>query len=336
MPSVRVTVVRDRNTVEPDWTNPIILGTTKPIGGVNIGAGIYEERDYPTATAPTGGGITYNSTNKEWTVSAGVTLENRVFPGFVNLGDGARLINCPITGPDAEVTNMRALVQGPSTTGQAYLDWCTIDPDIPSAYYDGIGRGLWVTYTDVKNVVDGIRAFSTSANGVRIRAEAVHIHSMTQFAPDYAYNGGAGRAETHNDGIQCQGNPNGDDTDIYLDGCWIDARHSTTKGDTPPYREQIAAIMITPQSSQGAVHMTYTRGWLSGGVYCVNAGSDTVDDYGPSSLVLTGTRFERPGTNVYGDGRAPDVALALDANLIRTLSGNTYEDNGAAVPVTNA
>jgi hypothetical protein len=322
------------------WSDPfasgLLIGYVKPIGGTNVGAGIFEARPYPTATLTTGTGITYNATSKRFSLAAGVVIEDKVIPGFLSGAIGSKAINCVLAGPPAEYTGgYTAMVEGPATIGQMELEWCTIAPTVASAYYDGIGRGVKASYCDVKGVIDGTRGFSTSVNGVRIQCYATHFHSSPQFRPDYAYSGT--RGETHNDVVvQCQGNPNGDDNDLLFDGCNGDARHSTTQGTTPATRDQISAIMITPSASVGAVHMTYKNGWLSGGLYCVNGGSDGVDDYGPSSLVLTGNRMERPGTDVYGDGRAPDVAIALDTHLIYTVSGNVYEDNGAPVPVTNA
>lgn len=323
----------------PGWSNPITLGVTEPIGALdigttNIGAGIFQGRPFPTATISVGSGITFNSTSKRYTIST--VVEDKVIPGFVTLTETGVIRNCHLAAPATEYTSgFTAMVEGPATTGSGLVEWCTIHPNVASAYYDGIGRGITARYTDVAGVIDGTRAFSTSVNGFRGRFEACSFHDSPQFAPDYAYSGT--RPETHNDvGIQAQGNPNGDNDDIYYDGCRINARHSLTQGNLPPYRAQIAAIMITPQASVGAVHMTYTRGWLYGGDYCVNAGSDTVSLYGGSSLVITNTRFERPGTNMFGDGRAPTVALAVDSGLALTAFGNTYIDNGLPVPVTNA
>jgi hypothetical protein len=161
----------------------------------------------------------------------------------------------------------------------------------------------------------------------------VHFHSAAQFRPDYAT---GSRPETHNDvGVQCQGNPGGDNNDLYFEGCWADARHSTTKGTIPPTHTQLAAIMVTPASGVGAVHMTYTKGWLSGGIYCVNMGSDGVNAFGASSAVITYNVFEKPGTDIYGDGFAPDIALAVDPTMDLTHFGNVYDD-GTPVPRTNA
>lgn len=324
----------------PGWSDPFaggtLIGLVEPIGGVNVGAGFYQGRPFPTATLTVGTGITYNATSKRFSLAAGVVIEDKVIPGFLTGAAGSKAINCHIAGPPAELTTgYLAMVEGPATSGQIELEWCTIAPSVASAYYDGIGRGVKYSYCDIYNINDGVRGFSTSVNGARINGFASELHHAAQFRPDYAYSGS--RPETHNDvGVQAQGNPNGNDDDISFYGCRVNARHSLTAGTGSPTRTQIAAIMITPAASQGAVHMSFDWGWLYGGDYCINAGSDGVDDYGPSSLRVTYTRFERPGTDMFGDGRAPSVAFAADSHLVLDQHDNTYIDNGAPVPVTNA
>jgi hypothetical protein len=323
----------------PGWTDPFAgggLGMVEPIGGTNIGAGKYDNRPFPTATISVGSGVSFNATTQRYTINSGVTVENVVIPGFLTLQDGALARNVYVKGPPTENSGAKAMVEGPSTSGQGRIEWSTIDPAVASAYYDGMGRGTFAYACDFKNIVDGMRAFSTSINGARMRAEACEFHDAVQFRPDYA---NSNRAETHNDvGIQFQGNPNGGNEDIVLYGCRVNARHSLTKGTTPPTRAQIAAIMVTPQASQGAAHGTVTWCWLYGGIFCINAGSDLNQSFGGSSLVVTNNRFERPGTNIFGDGRAPDIAFVADNSgsaFIVTHSGNTYIDNGAAVPKSN-
>jgi|GEM_PF-6687794 hypothetical protein len=301
------------------------LGTTEPQGGINVGAGV--ARAYPTQTISVSGLVSLSGST--YTISAGATISDVIIPGFVNLNDGSVLENCVVTAPPTEQATSRPIVKGPTggTTNLAHIRFCTIDPDVASAWYDGFGyTNLHVERTWVKNTTDGVAAFDNFGNGgCNLLIEGCHIESLAQFAPDYAYTGG--RLETHNDCAQMQGNGGGNVNDIYIDGCKFDGRHSTTKGDIPPYRLQIAALMLTPNVS--AISMTYTRGWLLGGIYCVNAGSDTLS---ASELVITNNRFERPGT----DPEAPSVALAVDSGLTLTATGNTYIDNGQAVPATNA
>lgn len=314
----------------PPWSDPFVHRETKPSAS-NTGVGYYEDRDVPTINATGSTGVSYNSGSKVYTVASGITVENRVFHGFVDLGNNAYLRNCHIIGPPSEVTTVRALVQGPSTSGQATIEFCTIDPQTASAYYDGIGRGIFARRCHIMNVTDSVRAFSTSSNGARIRVEDCLLERMAQFSPDYVNT----RGETHNDHIQFQGNPHGNNDDIVLDGCAVNARHSLTKGDIPPYRAEIAAVMMTPQNSVGAAHGKVIYCWLEGGMYCVNAGSNNAL-MSSSSLEVSDCKFERPGTDAYGDGRAPTWALGVDNSLNFIGVGNTYIDNGQPVPVTSA
>lgn len=303
-----------------------ILGTTEPDGGVNVGVGVFG-RPTPAETIAEGPDVTLGP-DAEYQIAEGATVSDVIIPGRVRLGVGARLYNCIVTGPPTEVTFNLALVTGPASGPGASVDFCTIDPDTASPYYDGIADGLTVRRTWIKNVTDGVRAFNQVSGTCRVRMEGCLIESLAQFTPDYAFPGG--RPETHNDCAQMQGNPSGDLNDLYFDGCKFNGRHSTTKGDVAElHRAEIAALMLSP--NVGDVHVTFTRGWLLGGIFCANAGNDALTG---SELTLTDTRFERPGT----DTLAPDVAFAVDDTLLPglTQSGNVFIDNGEPVPVTSA
>lgn len=303
-----------------------VLGTTEPVGGTNVGSGVL--RAAPSSTITVGGSVSLSGST--YTIAAGATIADKIIPGFVNLGNGSILENCLITGPATEQATERPIVKGPGggTSNLATVRFCTVDPDLASPYYSGIGyTNLHVERCWFKNITDGVSAFDNVGNGgCNLLFEGCLIDSLAQFAPDYAYPGG--RTETHNDCAQMQGNGSaaGNTSDIYFDGCKFNGRHSTTKGDIPPYRAQLSALMLTPNVS--AIFMTYTRGWLLGGIDCVNASSNSLS---ASALVITNNRFERPGT----DPDAPAVALAADPSLTITASGNTYIDNGQSVPVTS-
>lgn len=311
------------------WTAPeredlladgFVLGVTEPLGGVNVGAGVFG-RLVPEQEIVEEEGVTLGP-DYLWTIAADVTVRDRVIPGRVRLGSGARLVNCVVTGPPQEVAFNTALITGPSTGPVARVEFCTVDPEVASPYYDGIQSGLRVQRSWLKNITDGVRGFDTSVGMCRIRMDGCLIESLTQFTPDYAT---GDRPETHNDCAQFQGNPNGSLTDLMFVGCSLNARHSTTKGDVDLlHRAEISALMLSP--NVGSVHITFRDGWLRGGIYCVNAGSDLLDG---SELTLTDSRFERPGTGPL----APDIAFAVDDTILPGLteSGNTYIDNGEPV-----
>ena len=304
-----------------------ILGTTEPVGGSNVGTGIVASA--PSANVTVDGTIvTYNATTEVYTVAAGQTVERKIFPGFVNLAAGATIRNCLVSGPPAEHASDRALVQGPTTgSTRATVSFCTIDPTVASPYYDGIhALNIYAERTWIKNTTDGFRVYNTGGGAINFLGEGCLSESMAQFAPDYVNS----RTETHDDAAQMQGTTAAGLTaaDVYFDGCKLDARHSTTKGNIPPYRTQLSALMLTP--NVGPVHSTFTRGWLRGGMYCINAVHASLSS--TSHLTVTSTRFERPGTGT----NAPSVAFAVKSGSTLTLvqSGNTYIDNAAAVSVT--
>lgn len=307
------------------------------VDGGNVGAGVYQGRAFPTTTIATGGGVTYDAVTKAYTIAAGVTIEDQEIPGFVILGPGARLLNCHVIGPAAEVTVGRAMVRGTSTgyTGStAFVDFCTIDPEVTSSYYDGLGPvNLAVTRSVVKNATDGVRAFDyLAANGGRcnLYLESVKVYSLAQQIPDVA----GGRDMTHSDGIQLQGNPSGSATDVHLKWCDINARHSTTKGYQPATNEYLSAVMLSP--NVGAIRATFTECVLSGApnLHVINSLAGSLSS--TSSLAIVDSRIERPGWLGAGSTADPVVAWSVNAagTLVTTNTGNTFLDNGSAVSIT--
>lgn len=322
--------VRLGSSMPLGWLDTFVLGTTEPVGGVNVGAGVFEGRAFPTQTITTGGAVSYNSGNGIYTITSG-TYEDLVIPGFVQLSAGVVLINCHIKATVTEQTSERQLAQGPTTSGQAELRFCTIDPQTPSPFYNGMSQGIKAVRCWIKNCTDGIKAYSASASGARIRGEGCLIDNLSQFRPDYA-DDVPYRPETHNDGIQFHNTL--DAADVSFLGCKFNGRHSLTAGDVPATQTQIAAVMFTVIGG-GESHGSFDYCWFLGGMYCVNAGSDSAE-MADSSLSITNSRFERPGTDEYGDSRAPAAALAIDSSLNFTDGGNTYIDNGQPVPITPA
>lgn len=298
------------------------IGTTEPVpGNVGAGTGCLE---MPTVAITAADGATFENPHT-WRVDPYTTIRDRIIPGRVLLEEGAELYNCLISGPPEEITFNTALVTGPNAGDRARMTFCTIDPDVASPYYDGIADGLDVRRCKIISITDGVRGFNQLTGLCRIRMTGCLVDELTQFTPDYAT---GNRPETHNDCAQMQGNPAGDVTDLEFVGCTFNGYHSTTKGDIAElHRAELSAIMVSP--NVGTVHVTFRDGWLRGGIYCVNAGTD--QGVG-SELVVTGNRFERPGTGP----NAPDIALAVDPDITLTAADNVFIDNGEPVPVTNA
>lgn len=283
------------------------LGTTEPVAS-NTGAGVL--RAYPTIEL-----------NGDQTVTTPNGIVDRIINGRVTItGDGS-IENCVIRGAATARTSSAELITTSGATSQAAIRFCDIAPQTPSAYWAGLGKKRFYAYRcKIWNCTDSFAAFASGDGICNVRIEGCYSPDMTRFAPDYA---NSNRAETHNDTIQLQGNVD-DANDIVLIGNSFVARHSQTTGDLPTSHVQLSAVMVTA-AVQPACSATFNQNWFRGGVFTFNAGGSG------GMLVITNNRFERPGTVSPG----PTTALSLNAAVGRSASGNTYIDNGAAVPITN-
>lgn len=314
---------RGRN---PTYLDSFILGVTEPTAATN-GAG--NMPGYPSL-----GSLTV--VNGDVTVAAGTTYENAYINGrlFVNWSATTQTVvnNVYVAGyatppssgsavPLVQVNNIPGTVT--SSTPKVLLNFVTVRPQTPSDFWDGIGRKCFKTVRClIEDVNDGWQIFSTTADGiVNVEDEGSCMLGFVQFRPDVAYNNGAPRAETHNDGIQNQGSLD----EPRFTGTAINARHSQTKSNPlPPTRTQLSAVMLN-SNTQTRAGIILDRVFIRGGIYAVNAGLP--DGY----VEITNSLFERPGTDTY----APDRAISINPGVARVVTGNTYMDNGATVPVIN-
>lgn len=311
---------------EPEPTPTFTLGLTEPIGS-NSGAGVI--RAYPTTVI-----------NGNVSVANGQTVADRIINGYVDIAIGGTLENCVVRGPATQPTSggrplVRVNGHTPTPGGtRANIRFCDVRPQTPSAFFDGIGyKGYYAYRCKIWDCTDSFAVFSTQSDGlVNVLVEGCYSPNMVQWRPDYAYSGG--RSHTHNDTIQFQGNL-GDVNDAIFTGNSFYAKFVTYAGTQPleSTRQHQAAIMITPNVPDVAgianrVSATFHRNWLRGGIHTVNGGSDTNTS---GRIVFTENRFQRPGVGEF----APTVALSLNSAYPRTVSGNTYIDNGQPVPVSN-
>lgn len=273
------------------------------------------------------------------TLAAGDVLTGKRINGFVDMVPGARLSNCYVAGPTAEITSgTRPLIRvtaAPSAVGgpRAEIEFCTIRPQVPSARVDGVGyRSYHMTRSIVQDTTDGWRFFADAgSNGlVNVLVEDTALLNLVQFRPDYA-NGN--RAETHNDGAQGEYNAGGED-DAVFDGVSINPQFVTYAGTQPLVAPPLnqSAFMVSPNSGLGdRVFLKVQYSWLYRGVYTINAGAGTNSLGG---LWLLNNRFERPGAPGVPAGN-PEKSIVIDTTMPRTVTGNTYMDNGAAAPISN-
>jgi hypothetical protein len=312
----------------PLYLDDFVLGTTEPTPEIN-GAGNMPGHPALEDLEVVNGNVT---------VPAGTIYEDKYVNGrlFVNWDPNTIVRNVYVAGPASPPTSGSAvpLIQMQnlpgtmtSTTAMSTFEFVTIRPQTTSDFWDGIGRkGFKTVRCWIEDVNDGWQVFSGTADGlVRVRDEGSCLTRLAQFRPDVAYNNGAPRAETHNDGIQNQGSL---DEPVFI-GTSLNARHSETRSNPlPPTRTQIAAVMLN-SNTQSRAGIRMDQCWVYGGIFSINAGLSS------GYVEITNSRFERPGTDMFGDGRAPDKAISINAAVTRLVSGNVYMDNGATVPVSN-
>lgn len=320
-----VTAIQRRGR-NPSFLDSFVLGVTEPTALTN-GAG--NMPGYPSLGS-------LEVINGDVTVAAGTTLENKYINGrlFVNWSAffQTTVNNCYVAGylvpPSTGSAVPLVTVQGlPGTvtpsTAKVLFQFVTVRPQTPSDFWDGFGRKCFKTVRClIDDINDGWQIFSGTTDGlVNVEDEGSCLLGFVQFRPDVAYNNGAPRPETHNDGIQNQGSLD----DPKFTGTAINARHSQTKSNPlPPTRTQLSAVMLNSNTQTRAgiiLHQVFIRG----GIYAINAGL-------PDAYVeIIDSKFERPGTDTY----APDRAISINALADRLVTGNTYFDNGATVPVIN-
>lgn len=239
---------------------------------------------------------------------------------------GLQFENCHFRGP-ATWSASAYCIYNNNPANPGVVRWCTIDPQTPHVYANGIGVcGVEADYCDIKNVVDGGRAYAVDATGVAnmtFRRSWLHDFALWLVDPDQS------NGPTHNDGIQNQG---ADDA-VIVDGCRIDAVYGT-KGDTVgagPY--SLCTLMLSPSTggfrTGRGQSFTITGSWLSGGNNTVNGGS------GSSNSVITASNvvFDLPGTQYSWHTKSFVLDSAISRANINTATIR-YTD-GSLCPVVN-
>lgn len=319
-----------------------ITMVTEPTG-TNTGTGLGGHRALDPGTDTINGNVT---------LTAGETLSNKIINGYVDMTNTSTLINCKVRGgvTPPSFASHRALVKvidhTPSVGGsRAKLIHCDLEPQTYSAAWSScLGNYGWETdRCRLTGTTDLVASRSNSAgNGLaNCLAKDTWLGPCIQWDPDpvtdrsaQAYKG------THNDTWQLEGNTGGANDIRALNVTFV-ARFREDVGQ--PSTQQaywnfvptsMAAIVASP-NTKDRVGMTMDHCFFYGGApNCINLGGD--DNPGLWSIVITNSKFERPGApgvpSLY-----PQKALVLDPLIPRdgtTITGNTYMDNNAAVPIS--
>lgn len=293
-----------------------VVGTTYP-DATTVGAGILRP-----LTSVVNSDVTYVSG----------TYVDTTFNGIVNAKPGVVFENCAFRGPVVRTSgsNLLNVVQYAGLgSAQVLARYCDINPQTPSPYWNGVGyRNYRLEQCDVWGNTDNLAAFSLSTDAdpaIYIDVVGTWLHDMSQFHPDTA----SGRAVTHNDCIQLQGNIGAAD-DVLIDGCRLDGTASTSQSSPlPPTHEQLSAVMVTP-ATRDRVCLTVKRSWLSGGIDTFNA---TKTGQPNTVLVLDQNVWEKPHPSTNG----PSIAIALSSAIASvSVTNQLYTDGTAVVPVMSA
>lgn len=351
MPTVVGQIRRTRFTVE-GFNDTFVLGVTDPVLNPGLmGAGLIRPVRYDLPALTPTSGTTY-------TIPNGVVIRDRVIDAYVDTIGTGRADNCVIRGVADGIPrfngnpDQRAMVRtnganevSPldmyATIGQDYdtrgfnATWCTIQPQTPSPYQNGVGNKNARTYRClIQYVTDGFSSFAQSSDPnpdgrCRNYDEGSLLRRPVQWRPDTA-NGN--RSHSHNDGEQDQGNTGPDRFDIYRVGTGFEWNISTEYGTQPPSdpREHHSCIGIN-DNTQPTVYATYQQVFFWGGIAQMNGGGDPPASGG--HIVLDRCRHERPGSSP----TAPLWAAAIHSGYSITGSGgNRYHDspNSGEVPIS--
>lgn len=318
------------------FVDTFVLGVTDPsLNPGLVGAGVI--RPITNLTPITGTTIT---------VASGDSIVDRIIEANVNITGTGYLENCLVRGrSNGSTGDQRAIINTDGATpidtltmaaseGQAFgsrgfnVRFCTIRPQVPSAYQGGIGNKNARTYRNlIEQTTDGFASFSQTVDGLcRNYDEGTLIRDLVQWRPDAA-NGN--RSHTHNDGEQLQGNL-GDRYDVYRRGTAYVAGLSTVYGTQPvdDPRQHISCV-TTSLNTQSEINGTWEQVFFWKGIAGFNGGGTSAPG---SHLALVNCRFQRPGVGA----DSPSWAAAINSSITRTgTGGNRYHDSPGSgeVPV---
>lgn len=230
----------------------------------------------------------YNATS---TQTVTVTTDNTVFQNLTIYGDiivqaaGLIIRNCVLRGgPQIPTHNLGIVDCNNSKCFNALIEDCTIQPQRPSYYRDGIvGHEYTSRRNHIYNTNDGMGAFilSSVAANANVAIEANYVHDLTYWNPDPAHSDG-----THNDGLQIQGGGN-----IHVIGNFFHDTAVLGAGSSYPPNYDMLTVNPTHASGSGTliqkqsttsplVNVVVEKNWYSNG-NCgiqIQAGNYTVQN----------------------------------------------------------
>ena len=290
--------------------------------------------------------IQMSTYNGNISMSAGQVLENTIVNGVVTVNVADCIIrNCIIQGSptDPGGTSGNAMIRAHGAGCENLLIHdTTLAPTHSNYGWDGIqGHDFTARRVHIKHTTDGIGIFNTSAPAAaaNVAITGCVIENLAKFFPD----GGAHSDGTHNDCIQIQSGNGGITIRGNVLSCHLAADRGNTSGTNTvvgggqysPVNHQGNAVLQVNNNLSGGVTagIVLDKNWLYGGNIAVNI-TDAAIAAGTDIGSFTDNRFDHGQYyDVAQQGSNTTQTLRINGNLTALISGNTYEDNSAAVLV---
>jgi hypothetical protein len=288
-----------------------------------------QEPDADTTGVPSGTSLTTVSGNQTITTPGTVLEDLDIYGRVIVRTTDVTIRNCRIRGNTA-TTNTGVVECTHSAVRRLQVLNCTIVPDAPSYWVDGIfGHDFFAYKCDIYHVVDGFGVFNTNdiAGPLRTWVDRCYVHDLAYFSPDPNH----GDNMTHNDCLQIQGG-----SGLKITNSSFHASFSTADGvgDRPlatGSTAQLANMMVTPVTTSWTIaDMDITDNWFYGGRISVNVGDNNN---------LSGTNLGRMWRNKFDRTQAlSGHTIDLQAGLVcdtgdGTTNKNVYMDDLSEVTV---
>lgn len=292
--------------------------------------------------------LTSDSNGSIVVTTANTTLYRLYLPtGYVQVkADNCLVDQCNVGGYNETVqTANKGLVDGNNVNAtNLKIRDTTLIPTIAFACWTGIMGHHWTaTRVKIRNTVDGLGAYPPSghtSDPMTILVDGVDGNELAYISPDLNHPSDSPVSHTHNDWFQIQGAPTGSSIEIRFSnmqgfqshtvGDWqySPASHNSRGGwnNNYPADQTTSCLMLTPNVS--SIHgINMHNNWCDGGQIVVNGIGLSAADGG---ITLTGNKH---GRNTVFNTSAYEIATSATSI---SASGNTYIDNGAAVPLVRS
>jgi hypothetical protein len=320
---VRLTV---NGNSQNDWASVSEL----QVYGATVAQTVGLPGSYKPSAATTGvpAGVTltpYNTSGADLVITTdGTTLDQLDIYGDIKVRaknvtikrsrlHGGRAVPRGNTGiVDANSSNVAALV----------VEDCTITPDAPSYYRDGIvGHDYTARRNHIYKTNDGLGIFNVpgGATAANVKVEANYIHTLTFWSDDPAHSDG-----THNDCIQVQGGEN-----IHIVGNTIKCDQVIGSGSGPSSRGTHAGLGIMLQQNVSKLKNVIVEGnWVDDGGSSINVDHTPSKGYTNITLTLRENKLGRNQLDFGSGSKYPIRIIDKSASTVLGLDQNRWEDTG--------